>query len=30
MGLSDQSDRNVPKWTKPIIKDAIKNAWDKQ
>ena len=30
MGLSDQSDRTVPKWTKPIIKDAIKNAWDKQ
>ena len=27
MGLSDQQDRSVPKWTKPIVKDAITAAW---
>ena len=27
MGLSDGEDRSVPKWTKPVIKDAILKAY---
>jgi hypothetical protein len=27
MGLSDGNDRTVPKWTKPILKDAILKAY---
>ncbi|MGM9791993.1 MAG: cellulase family glycosylhydrolase [Candidatus Cryptobacteroides sp.] len=29
MGLSDQKDRAVPTWTKPLVKDAIIAAWNK-
>ena len=28
MGLTDGKDRSVPKWTKPVVKDAIINAWN--
>ena len=27
MGLSDGNDRSVPKWTKPLIKDAVLSAY---
>ena len=28
MGLSNEDDRAVPKWTKPVLKDAILKAYE--